>query len=406
MSLAFFLAKRIHFSKGDDTQRVSPPAIRIAIAGIAIGLAVMLLTVAVVVGFKEEVRNKIASFGGHLELLALTSNRTFEKLPICYNDSLLDELRALSDVASAEPFITKPAVLKTDNDFLSVVVRSADVDEREIRISETIARKMQLRKGDRLTLYFVQNNQPQNSLEYGPMDASVKSATLTVAGTYQTHFNEYDSQVVLGNIGLLRQKSGWDPDMASGIDIRLHDFGQLENAYYDISRNCSQTIDRQGTPYMVQTLEQQNPQIFGWLDLLDTNVWVILGLMAVVSAFTMISGLLIIILERTQMIAILKAQGCSNGQLRRTFVWVATFLTLQGMIWGNLIGLSLCAIQAWWHPVALDAENYYLEWVPIGLEWWHVAALNAGTLLITLLMLLGPSALVARISPARVLTGD
>ncbi|MBR0037266.1 MAG: ABC transporter permease [Bacteroidales bacterium] len=406
MSLAFFLAKRIHFSKGDDTQRVSPPAVRFAIAGIAIGLAVMLLTVAIVVGFKNEVRNKIAGFGGHLELLAMTSNATFEKLPICYNDSLLDELRNMPNVASAEPFITKPAVLKTDSDFLSVVVKSADVEEREIRISETIARKLKLQTGDRVTLYFVQNNRWEQGLEFGADDVSIKSARLTVSGTYQTHFNEYDSQVILGNIGLLREKSGWDEDMASGIDIRVHDFDRIDDTYLDISVNCSQSQDRRGTAYMIQTLQQQNPQIFGWLDLLDTNVWVILGLMVVVSSFSMISGLLIIILERTQMIAILKALGCSNRQLRHTFIWMACFLTLQGLFWGNLFGLGLCAIQYFWHPVALDPENYYLEWVPIALNGWHVIALNIGTLLITLLMLVGPSALVAHISPSKALTTD
>jgi len=405
LSLAFYLAKRIYFSKGDDTQRVSPPAIRIAIAGIAIGLAVMLLTVAIVVGFKDEIRNKIAGFGGHLEVLALASNRTFEKQPICYSDSLLLQLQSLPNVASAQPFITKPAIVKTDNDFLSVIIKSADVQEREIIVSETIARKLRLKKGDAVTLYFIQN-QSENFLEYGEANASIKSARLTIADTYQTHFNEYDSQVIWGNIDLLRNKSGWDADMASGIAIRLNNFDQLDDGFYEASMACSQATDRRGTRYMVQTLKQQNPQIFGWLELLDTNVWVILALMLVVSAFTMISGLLIIILERTHMIAILKALGCSNPQLRHTFIYMAMFLTLRGLFWGNLIGLGLCAIQYYWHCLPLDAENYYLEYVPISLNWWHVVVLNAGTLFFTLLMLLAPSALVAHISPSKVLTSD
>lgn len=406
MSLALFIAKRIHFSKGDDTQRVSPPAIRIAIAGIAIGLAVMLLTVAIVVGFKQEIRDKISDFGGHLQLLALASNHTYEKHPICYSDSLIEVLESADNVASATPYITKPALLKTESEFLPVVIKSGDVGERDLRISETIARKLHLQTGDKVQVLFVQNDPNRNRLDYGSQEASVKTRTLTVAGTYQTHFNEYDSQIAVGSFDLLQQVSGWDADMASGIEIRLSDFDRLDDTYSEVSSRCSQTQDRRGTQLAVQSIEQQNPQIFGWLDLLDTNVWVILGLMSVVSAFTMTGGLLIIILERTRMIGLLKALGCTDGQLRRTFLYIALFLTLKGLLWGNFIGLGLCAIQRLWHPVGLDPENYYLEWVPIDINLWQVVALNAGTLLVTLIVLLGPSALIAKILPGKVLATE
>lgn len=407
MSAAYFLAKRIFFSRGNDTQRVSPPAIRIAIAGIAIGLAVMMLTVAIVVGFKHEIRNKVSDLGGHIQVQALSSNASFDKQPICYSDSMLDNLAAMANVAHVETFITKPAVIKTDKDFLSVVVKSsADVAEREIVVSETIGRKLKLEVGDRVQVFFVQNKNLEQSLSYGRTDASVKVRNLTVGGMYQSHYSQYDEQVILGNYQLLQQIGDWDEDMASGIEIKLANVEALEDSYDALSRKVSLTQDRRGTQLAIQTFEQRNPQIFGWLELLDINVLVILALMVVVSTFTMVSGLLIIILERTRMIGQLKALGCTNAQLRTTFLYIALLLTLQGLFWGNVIGIGLCVIQAVWHPLALDPENYYLEWVPIDISWWQVLMLNVGTLLITMLMLLVPSALVSRISPGRILSAD
>jgi len=406
MSVAYFLAKRIHFSKGDERQRVSPPAIRIAIAGIAIGLATMLLSVAIVVGFKEEIRDKVAAFGGHLQVLAANSNKTFEKQPICISDSLIVKVSETPYVASATPFITKPAVIKTSDDFLSVVMKSTTIGEREVSISETIARKLNLNVGDKVQIFFVANNQIGNNLNYGGTDASIKARTLTIVSLYQTHFNQYDDQIILGSRELLQQVSGWEEDMASGLEIQLNNISQIEDAYADMCERVCLTQDRRGTQLAIQSLQQQNPQLFGWLDLLDTNVWIILILMVIVSTFTMISGLLIIILEKAQMIGLLKALGCNNRQLSQTFLYIALFLTLKGLLWGNIVGLGLCAIQAVWHPIALDPENYYLEWVPISIRWWQILLLNVGTLVITMLMLHIPSTLVSKVSPGRILSDE
>lgn len=412
MSLPFLLAKRIHFAKGGDTQRVSPPAIRIAIAGIAIGVAVMLVTVAIVVGFKEEVRQKVIDFSGHLELQALVANTTYELPPICVNDTMISQLSQLPGVTSVEPFMTKPAVLKTDDDFLSIVMKGIAIDEsgetglgeREISVSRNIADKLKLQVGDEVTAYFVQSGLEADPFALGAENTSIKARRLTVADVYETHFSEIDEQMVIGAMPLLQQVSGWDDDMVSAVSIKIEDFDRLYDTYYDI--NDLRLADRLGVPLYAQTIEQLNPQVFSWLELLDTNVWVILILIAVVAAFTMISGLLIIILERTQMIGILKAQGLDNARLRRTFVWVALFLTGQGMLWGNGIGLTLCFVQRQWHLFGLDPHTYYLEWVPIHLTWPMVLLINAGTLLITWLVLLGPSALVAHISPTRAIQSE
>lgn len=408
MSLPFFLARRIHFAKSsDNTQRVSPPAIRIAIAGIAIGVAVMLVSVAIVVGFKQEVRQKVVDFSGHMQLQAMVANNTYELPPITVNDSLNELLGQYEYVKGMEPFITKPAVLKTDSDFMSVVLKgivSDDIDSRGVVLSRTIADKLKLKVGDVVQAFFVQTDREADVFALGAENTKVMVRRLTVDSLYESHFSEIDQQMVLGNAELLQGVCGWDEDMYSAVTIDLKDFDQMEDAYYDL--NSIGLTDSNGTPLYALTIEQLNPMVFSWLELLDTNVWVILILIAAVAAFTMISGLLIIILERTQMIAILKAQGLDNARLRRMFLWVALFLTGKGMLWGNLIGIGLCMAQQYWHLFKLDPATYYLEWVPIHLTWPMVLLVNIGTVVITLLVLLAPSALVAKISPSRVLSAE
>lgn len=425
MSLAYQIARRIYFAKERNTQRVSPPAIRIAVAGIAIGLAVMLLSVAIVVGFKHEVRQKVIGFGGHLTLQAMeSSNATYERSPICVNDSILDLVSSIGDVRSVVPYVTKPAVLKTDSDFLSVVIKGvpegADTrffeqslvegtlpqTEREVIVSRTVAGKLRLAAGDKARFYFVKADALEAGFGLGAQSTSVKTRTLTVSGIYETHFEQYDRMMIVGSMPLLQQVNGWDDDMVSGMDINLADFDALDDHFYALIEVLDFCHDRRGTPFFVQTIEQQNPQLFSWLDLLDTNVWVILALMSAVAAFTMISGLLIIIMERTHMIGLLKALGMTNGQLRKVFLYMALFLTGKGLLWGNLIGLGLCFVQHRWHLIALDPANYYLEWVPIELNVWMVLMLNVVTVVVTLLVLIAPSAMVARIAPTRAIQSE
>ena len=424
MSIAYYLAKRIHFSKGDETQRVSPPAIRIAIAGIAIGVVVMLLSVAIVVGFKDEVRQRVIDFSGHIQMQALTSNQTYELPPLTLNDSLYDILRQQPGITSVCGVVTKPAVLKADSAFVSVVFKgtewsewrvesgesneesgmSNELGEREVALSQTIADQLKLSIGDEVTAYFVQSDMAADPFAFGAENTKVRARRLTVAQIYQTHFSDIDQQMALGSTAMLQAVSGWDDNMYSSLELRVDDFDRLYDHYFALNDLC--LTDVEGVPLFAQTIEQINPQVFSWLQLLDTNVWVILILIAVVAGFTMISGLLIIILERTQMIGILKAQGLDNGRLRKVFLWVALFLTGKGLLWGNAIGIGLCLIQWKWHLMKLDPETYYLEWVPIHLTPTMAVLINVGTIVITLLVLIAPTALVASISPARTLSAD
>lgn len=424
MSFAFYIAKRIHFSKGDESQRVSPPAIRIAIAGIAIGLVVMILSVAIVIGFKKEIREKAIGFGGHLQIHAMADNKTYETTPICIDDSLINAIENVTGIKNYKEYTTKPAVLKTSDDFLAVVIKGENsVDslsffgrnlkegrlpetDRDIIISQLIADKLNLKVDDKVRLYFIKADQNANQFELGADDTSIKTRQLHVSGIYSSNFNEYDKKMIVGSLEMLQNVNGWDEDMVSGIEININNYSDLEEKYYELIQSVHGLHDRRGTAFYIQTIEQLNPQVFSWLDLLDTNVWVILILMSVVASFTMISGLLIIILERTSMIGILKALGCPNKELRKIFLFVASFLVGKGILIGNCVGIVLCLAQHFLHIIKLDPETYYLEWVPISINVTEIVALNICTIVITLLVLIVPSALVANITPVKAIKSE
>lgn len=404
-----FIAKRIYFSK-EGQKRVSKPAVRMALLGIAIGLAVMIVSVAVVIGFKQEVRRKVIGFGSHIQVSNFDSNQSYETHPVAVSDSLLQFFSTVEGVAHVQRFSTKPGILKTDTDFVGMVLKgvgpeyttdfyhrhllegeipafSDSVATGQVLVSKWLADRLNLKLGDRIFAYFIQND--------------VRVRRLTVAGIYQTNMVEFDRLFVLADLYTVNRLNGWEPTQVSGVEIALQDYGQMEEVSDRLFELIGNRQDIYGSTYFVQTIRDLNPQIFSWLDLLDINVWVILILMTGVAGFTMISGLLIIILERTQLIGLLKALGATNGSIRRIFLWFSFFLIGKGMLWGNVIGLGLCVLQHTFRLVGLDATTYYVDAVPVGGSAWVFLLLNAATLLVSLLMMLGPSYLVTRISPVK-----
>lgn len=404
-----YIANRIHFDKS-TRKKATPPAIRVAVAGVALGLAVMILSVAIVIGFKQEIRDKVVGFGSHIQITSFDSNTTYEKHPVQYTDSLRDVLLAHEGVARVEPVGTKLGMVKTDSDFMGVVLKGVlpDYDwsffkkylvdgalpslqdtaaSNEVLVSKTIADKLQLQVGDKIYCYFVQEQ--------------VRARRFLVSGIYQTDFSDYDKLLMIGDARQVQRLNGWEPDQYSEIELLVNDFNRADDIAYDLYTRLIDRPDDYGTHYYPQSIRALNPIFFGWLDLLDMNVWIILILMAAVSGFTMISGLLIIILERANMIGILKALGADNTSIRKIFLYVSTFLVGKGMIWGNAIGLALCLIQQQFHIVKLNPEAYYVPYVPIELNFWYILWLNIGCMAISVLMLIAPSYLVALIRPAK-----
>jgi len=410
MGTPLFIAKRIYFSK-DVEKQVSPPAIRIAIISLALGLVVMILSVAIVIGFKKEVRNKVVGFGSHIQITHFDSNTSYETHPIAVSDSLLSKLQAIPNIRHVQAFATKPAIMKTDDDFQGVVLKGIDehfdwdffkknLKEGNILnirpdststhalISSMIADKLKLKTGDSFMCYFIQDP-PRSPRKY------------TIAGIYQTNLTDYDKLFILGDIKQIRRLSDWDDDMASGLELLVNNYNQLDATFETLFYDLSIQTDRLGNHYYPRSIRQLNPTIFSWLDVLDTNVVVILLLMALVAGFSMISGLLIIILERANMIGILKAMGENNAGIRKVFLYVSVFLIGKGLLWGNLIALAIYFVQKFTGILKLNPEVYYVSEVPIELSIGSWILINAGTLIVTLIMLIGPSYLVAKILPAK-----
>lgn len=411
MNWKLFIARRIYQTKEKEGDKnVSKPAVRIAMAGIAIGLSVMIISVAVVIGFKHEVRDKVIGLGSDILVTSLDEAQSYQATPIVGDDSLMTALGALPNVKHIQRYATKPGMIMTGDNFQGIVLKGIgqeydtlflhrhllageipaftdSVSSNQVLVSKTIADRLGIGVGDKLNTYYLENN--------------IRARRLTVAGIYQTNFSSYDDLFLLTDLRTVVRLNNWQEGQTGGLEIQVADYALLGDTNERILSALESKVDKYGGRYYSQTVEEVYPQIFAWLDLLDLNVWVILILMIGVAGFTMISGLLIIILERTNMIGVLKALGADNTAIREVFLSFAVFLIRRGMLWGNVIALACCGVQYFFRIIKLDPAVYYVDAVPVELNIWVWLLLNVGTLLVSVLMLVGPSYLISRIHPAR-----
>ena len=410
MNYPLFIARKI-YNGGDKTRKVSKPAITIATVGVAIGLAVMIVSVCVVLGFKHSIRDKVVGFGSNITVANFLTLQSSEQYPIVVNDSLTKELKAIPGVKHVQRYTYIQGILKTDKDFLGVMLKGLGPDfdstfihnnmvegslphfsdkenQQKLVISKTIADKLNLKVGQRLFAYFIN-------------DQGVRTRKFTIAGIYETNMKQFDSQICFTDLYTTNKLNGWESDQCSGAELLVNDFSQLNTITYRVLSKVKNTIDHYGETYSAESIIEQNPQIFSWLDLMDLNVWIILALMIAVAGVTMISGLLIIILERTQMIGLLKALGSRNRQIRHIFLWFATFIIGRGLLIGNLIGFGIIFLQKWTGLIKLDPQTYYVSTVPVEVNLPLIIALNLATLLVCVAVLIAPSYLISRIHPAK-----
>lgn len=410
MHFPLFIAKRLYSEQGDK-RKVSRPAIHIATAGVAIGLAVMIISVCVVLGFKHTIRDKVIGFGSHIQVADFLTLQQMEQYPIVIDDSIINVLKHIPDVAHVQRFAMKEGILKTDSDFLGVAFKgvgpdfdstfihnnmvegsiphfSDSVSHNQILVSQLMADKLHLKSGQRIFAYFFDNN-------------GVRTRRFTIAGIYQTNLKKYDETIVFTDLYTAVKLNGWESDQASGAELSVNNFDNLDMVESRVISKVKGTVDHYGETYSSATIKELNPQIFQWLDLMDLNVWIILALMLIVAGVTMISGLLIIILERTSMIGILKALGARNKTIRHTFMWFAVFIIGKGMLIGNVLSLGLLALQQAFGIIKLDAQTYYVSTVPVEINALYIVALNVATLLISVFMLVAPSYLISHIHPAK-----
>ncbi|HCO67810.1 MAG TPA: ABC transporter permease [Dysgonomonas sp.] len=411
MNLELFIARKIYFG-GDLKQKVSSPAIKIAVAGVALGLTAMILSVCIVVGFKKEIRDKVIGFGSHIQITSFENNISYDSYPIRLTENLISDIQAKPDIKHVESYATIPGIIKTDSEFQGIVLKGVGNDydwsffqknmiegsiiqpsdtssTNQAILSQYIANRLQLKLGDDFLCYFILDEQ------------TIKARKFVISGIYSTNFEDYDKLFVVTDINLVQRIRGWEQDQVSGIEVLVNDYNRLAEIKRDLFYDLASTQDGDGNAMYSRSVEEMNPMIFGWLGLLDMNVWVIIILMVAVSGFTMISGLLIIILERTNMIGILKAVGARNYSIRKVFLYISSFLILKGMLWGNIIALAICFLQKYFGFIKLDPSTYYVTEMPVYINPIYIILINIGALIISMAMMIGPSYLIARISPAK-----
>ncbi len=417
MNTELFISRRLFFDK-TNRQFLSQKIIRIALFGIALGLAVMIISVAVVTGFKNEVRNKVIGFGSHIQVVNFDSRNSYELSPISSNQPFLHKIKNIVEIKSIQVFATKPGMIKTEEYIQGIVFKGVDsrynwdffqknlmagrlpqlndsARVNEIIISEQVSKLLRLKLNDSAILYFVTEN-----------EITPRLLQLKVCGIYRTGLEEFDNLFVIGDIKQIQRLNSWKANEVSGFEIEVFNFSKIEeteqlvrNAVIDYSEENSNIL-------RTENIARMYPQIFDWLKILDMNVWVILILMILVASFNMISGLLVLILERSSMIGILKALGSQNWSIRKIFLYLSVFLTSRGMLWGNIIGVALILIQKIFQVIKLDPTTYYVDVVPVNFSLSHLLLLNVGSIIITTIMLVIPSYLVSKISPEKSIRFD
>lgn len=401
MNVAYFISRRISL-KAERT--FSKLIVRIAIAGVMLSLAVMILSVAIIKGFKTEIQDKVRGFVGDIQIYRYDLNGSFEKSPFIPNDTTLNHLKNNKEIAAYYPFATKPAIIVANGEVEGINFKGIDrtynwdyikkhlvsgkiIDfadstksAQQILISDFTARRLMLKTGDTFIMHFVQN--------------PPRKRKMTIVGIYHIGIENLDKGFVIGDLALIRRLNNWQANETGGIEVRIKDFKLLKPVADDVYSSLELKLRS-------RSVEESTPEIFTWLSLLDVNTNVILTLMLIVGIINMITALLIMILERTNMIGILKAMGMPNTSMMKIFLYNAIYLVSLGLLMGNILGLGLCYLQQYTHLFKLDQANYYLDYVPIEVHFIDVLLLNLVTIVICALVLIIPSMLVSRISPLK-----
>ncbi len=406
MNYELFIARRIIASK-EDKSSVSSPIIKISILAIAIGIIVMLFSIATGVGLQKKIKEKISGFNGDVQITYYDANNSKVTLnPIALDQEFYPEFKGVSNIKKIQPFATIAGIIRTPTDFEGIILKGVDQNydwsffkeylkegklphitdkiSNEVIISENTSRKLKLKTGDTFYMFFVKNdpNKAPNSRKF------------TISGIFNSGFNEIDEGFIVGDIKHIQKINKWKNDEVGGFEVILKDFDKLQETGFEIYSKIDSDLN-------AITISEKYPGIFEWLSLFDTNIIVIIGIMIIVAGINMITALLVLILERTQMIGILKALGNTNWSIRKIFLYNASYLIGIGLFWGNLIGLSLLFIQKYFGVIKLNPETYYVDKAPVYLNLDYIILLNLGTLFLCLIMLLIPSYIVSKISPVK-----
>lgn len=411
MNYELFIAKRIIASKRYKNS-VSSPIIRISILAIAIGIIVMLFSVATGVGLQKKIKEKISGFNGDIQISHYDANNSKVTVtPVSLDQDFYPDFKGVPNVKKVQVFATKAGIIRTPSEFEGIVLKGVDKNydwsffnsylksgrlpqfdrelSNEVLISNSTAGRLRLKTGDSFHMFFIKDdpNQAPNSRKF------------EVAGIFDSGFEEFDETFIIGDIRHIQRINKWEEDQVGGFEVFIHDFDRLRNTGAEVYRSIDPTLN-------ALTTAEKYPAIFEWLSLFDMNIVVIIGVMILIAGINMITALLVLILERTQMIGVLKALGNQNWSIRRIFLYNAAYLIGKGLFWGNLIGLGLLLIQKYFGLIRLNTETYYVNEAPVYISFPAWLLINAGTLLLCLLMLLIPSYIVSKISPVKAIKFD
>lgn len=405
----FFVAKRIY--QGGEAGRASASAVRIATAGVAVGILVMIISICVTIGFQREIKGRVASLVGHIQVVNSETLYRNNPAPIEVSDSLCREISALHGVTHVQRFALCMGMLKTEHAFRGIYFRGVDssfdpsfladnlvsgsvpsfgqgdAPSDSILLSASMASALQVEVGQKIYAYF--------------FDKNLRARRFVVSGVFQTNMADFDDKMCFADVRTVQRLSGWEGDQYSGAEVILDDFSSMDTVGTNLSSMFYMKEDAYGHYYATPRVDELFPQVFSWLTLLDTNVVAILILMICVASVTMVSGLLIIILERTRFIGVMKAMGATNSQLRSVFLYLSAMIVVRGLLLGNIIAFALLFIQHATGIVALDPESYYLARVPVYFPVWGIVLVNVITLVVCVLVLIVPTHVVSRIQPAR-----
>jgi lipoprotein-releasing system permease protein len=406
LNFELFIAKRLITTKQYKSS-ISSPIIKIAIVAIALGMIVMMISIATGIGLQQKISDKITVFNGHVQITNFDDNQSDITItPVKLTDLQFADLKKMKGINQIQVYATKAGIIRTEKDFEGIVLKGVDKNYEwsnlkeyliegkvpkinddfsfEVLISKTIADRLGLKVNDEFNTFFLKENP----------ESSPNVRVFRVVGIYNSGFNEFDSGIILGDIKQIQRLNKWDYTEVGGYEILLDDFNQIkqkgEEIYYQI-----------GAKLNSKTIIEKYPALFEWIQLFDINIVVIIVIMILVAGINMITALLVLILEKTQLIGILKSMGANNISIQKVFMYNASFLILLGLFWGNLIGLSLLFAQKYFGVITLNPETYYVSVAPVYIGLDYILMLNIGTLILCLAMLLIPSLIISKISPVK-----
>ena len=406
MNYELFIAKRIIAGK-EYKNSISSPIIKIAITAIVLGIAIMLIAVSIGAGFQNKIRDKMSGFKGHVQIINYDNNNSdVSTVPIDKDQEFYPEFKNIDGIKNVQIYANVGGIIRTPTDFEAIIFKGVSTDydfsffkeylkegrlpdfslgrNKEIIISESIANRLNLKLNDTIQTLF---SSEKSRLKH-------KMRKPIIVGIYNTGLEQYDQSIIIGDIREVQRINSWDDNQIGGFEVLLDDFDEIQEKGNEIYSTIGTTLNS-------NTIVDSNPAIFEWINLLDNNVWFIIGIMVLVAGINMVTALLVLILERVQMIGILKALGSTDWSIRKVFLYNASYLILKGLLWGNIIGISVLLIQKYFKVISLDPQTYHVSTVPVDINLWSIVFLNLGTLALCFIMLIIPSFIITKIQPSK-----